>query len=268
LVGLTPDKQHGQSRDKRNLGLGIKPEVVFREGQSQKENMKRHTLEMAIISALGAILPITGSANLVINGDFEAGNTGFTSGYTYAAPTQSSPISHNSNPMWDEGTYTVYNSISAVHSAWTFGPAGDHTSGTGNMLIVNGDTTANVPVWSGTLSAPLTAGTTYEFSAWIASIYNVAPAQLTFSVGGVQIGTTITPASTGVWQQFSATFVATGAPGLGVINLNTVANGNDFVLDDISMVAVPEPATMIAGALLLLPFGASTLRILRKKVAA
>lgn len=32
--------------------------------------------------------------------------------------------------------------------------------------------------------------------------------------------------------------------------------------------AVPEPTTMIAGALLLLPFGASTIRILRKKVAA
>jgi F0F1-type ATP synthase assembly protein I len=30
---------------------------------------------------------------------------------------------------------------------------------------------------------------------------------------------------------------------------------------------VPEPTTMIAGALLLLPFGASTLRILRKSRA-
>jgi choice-of-anchor C domain-containing protein len=36
------------------------------------------------------------------------------------------------------------------------------------------------------------------------------------------------------------------------------------VLGDVSLVPVPEPATMIAGALLLLPFGASTLRILRK----
>jgi hypothetical protein len=34
------------------------------------------------------------------------------------------------------------------------------------------------------------------------------------------------------------------------------------------IVAVPEPTTMIAGALLLLPFGASTLRILRKRQAA
>jgi len=32
--------------------------------------------------------------------------------------------------------------------------------------------------------------------------------------------------------------------------------------------AVPEPTTMIAGALLLLPFGASTLRILRKNRTA
>jgi hypothetical protein len=30
---------------------------------------------------------------------------------------------------------------------------------------------------------------------------------------------------------------------------------------------VPEPTTMIAGALLLLPFGASTLRILRRRTA-
>ncbi len=35
----------------------------------------------------------------------------------------------------------------------------------------------------------------------------------------------------------------------------------------ISLAPVPEPTTMIAGALLLLPFGASTLRILRKRTA-
>jgi len=39
-------------------------------------------------------------------------------------------------------------------------------------------------------------------------------------------------------------------------------------LDDISVTQVPEPTTMIGGALLLLPFGASTLRILRKNRGA
>jgi len=34
-----------------------------------------------------------------------------------------------------------------------------------------------------------------------------------------------------------------------------------------TLTAVPEPTTIISGALMLLPFGASTLRILRKRVA-
>jgi len=41
----------------------------------------------------------------------------------------------------------------------------------------------------------------------------------------------------------------------------TLVNGNA------TLTAVPEPTTMIAGALLLLPFGASTLRMLRRRTA-
>jgi hypothetical protein len=41
-----------------------------------------------------------------------------------------------------------------------------------------------------------------------------------------------------------------------------------FVFTDTSVTAVPEATTMIAGALLLLPFGLSTLRILRKSRTA
>ena len=36
---------------------------------------------------------------------------------------------------------------------------------------------------------------------------------------------------------------------------------------DLLIQAVPEPTTMIAGALLLLPFGASTIRVLRRRAA-
>lgn len=38
-------------------------------------------------------------------------------------------------------------------------------------------------------------------------------------------------------------------------------------IESITISSVPEPTTMIAGALLLLPFGASTFRILRKRAA-
>jgi len=42
---------------------------------------------------------------------------------------------------------------------------------------------------------------------------------------------------------------------------------NDLVVEVKGVAPVPEPTTMIAGALLLLPFGASTLRILRRRTA-
>lgn len=45
------------------------------------------------------------------------------------------------------------------------------------------------------------------------------------------------------------------------------SNGN-FVLTEFQVSAVPEPTTIIAGALLLLPFGASTIRFLRKNRTA
>ena len=45
-------------------------------------------------------------------------------------------------------------------------------------------------------------------------------------------------------------------------------NGQSYNVNQDQLAIVPEPTTMIAGALLLLPFGASTLRILRKNRVA
>jgi hypothetical protein len=56
---------------------------------------------------------------------------------------------------------------------------------------------------------------------------------------------------------------ANGAYGVVALNL-TDSNGGR--IQDV-LAIVPEPSTVVAGALLLLPFGVSTLRILRKKQA-
>jgi hypothetical protein len=55
---------------------------------------------------------------------------------------------------------------------------------------------------------------------------------------------------------------ANGAYNVRALNLGVAGAVQD------QLVIVPEPTTMIAGALLLLPFGASTLRILRKRRTA
>jgi hypothetical protein len=132
---------------------------------------------------------------------------------------------------------------------------------------VNG-AAAPVNVWNGQLTGSLSVGTTYSFSAWVAGIYSAAPAQLQFSINNNQIGSTYTLPDTGVWHQITGTFVATASTSTALVDLNTIASGNDFAVDDISLTAVPEPATTIAGALLLLPFAASTLRFVRKNRTA
>jgi hypothetical protein len=56
----------------------------------------------------------------------------------------------------------------------------------------------------------------------------------------------------------------TASPGAWYLNdkfdLQNTGTSDEWSYDTV----VPEPTTMIAGALLLLPFGASTLRLLRK----
>ena len=62
--------------------------------------------------------------NLLTNGDFSAGNTGFTSQYTYSPGN-----------LLHEGTYTVDNN---PHNDSIYGASfGDHTTGKGLMLIAN-----------------------------------------------------------------------------------------------------------------------------------
>jgi hypothetical protein len=70
------------------------------------------------------------------------------------------------------------------------------------------------------------------------------------------------------WETFDFAFTATSVN--TVITFQGVGADNQkyIGLDNVVVSTVPEPTTMIAGALLLLPFGASTLRILRKSRTA
>lgn len=58
--------------------------------------------------------------------------------------------------------------------------------------------------------------------------------------------------------------VEADANGYGTVVVLNLTDANGGLHQDV-LAVVPEPSTMVAGALLLLPFGMSTLRILRKK---
>ena len=191
-----------------------------------------------VLSLVLVALPLSRSvqADWLVNGDFEDGNTGFSSDYRYSVPPASGPIY--------EAEYTVWTDPNEVHSKWV--SFGDHTTGNGNMLLVNGSRDADDVVWRQKFT--FSEGITYEFSAWATGVYPSTPAVLDFKVAGMPLGTLELTETVPDWRRFSATFTAvtSGIGEFAIRDLSTAAIGNDFALDDISLVIViPEPATPV-----------------------
>jgi Ca2+-binding RTX toxin-like protein len=182
--------------------------------------------------ALTPTLPAAANGNLVVNGDFSAGNVGFSSEYVFQ------------DPLGAEGLYTIGRNPADHHPL--FSSFGDHTTGTGLMMIVNGALVPRTRVWSETVTA--VPGSVYEFSLWVASAYPESPAVLQLSVNGVVLGTGRAPSNVGVWRRVAVMWhsgTSTSAR-LSVIDVNTAFAGNDFTVDDISFSAA-DPACTIRG---------------------
>jgi hypothetical protein len=188
---------------------------------------------------------VTGSVlsgvNLITNGDFEAGNTGFTSSYIYKTPAGNMTV-------WDPATYTVVADPNVVHKF--FSNCSDHTIGgttpVGQQMIINGASTANVSIWKQTvLVAPNTA---YQFIYWVQTVATPNPSELQLFANGTLAGPVYTAnTATCSWKRFvynwnsgSNTTVE-----LSLVNQNTNGNGNDFALDDISFQPVVQISSSV-----------------------
>ncbi|MGE3841729.1 MAG: PEP-CTERM sorting domain-containing protein [Vicinamibacterales bacterium] len=191
------------------------------------------------------------AANIVVNPGFSSGNSDFSSSYAPApGPNPPGPFGACSA----EGVFQITTDPHSCHAAWA--SFGDHTTGTGNMMAVNGAPVPGVAVWSQNVS--VIPNTTYYFSAWVATVHPSSPAQLNFSINGSAIGSTFQAnSSTGVWDLFFAPWFsgANVAAQIAILNQNTTQDGNDFALDDIGLddsrpgggtdtTPVPEPATL------------------------
>lgn len=168
--------------------------------------------------------------NLIANGDFELGNQGFTSAYTYSA-TNLTPAQ----------TYSVLKLPKQAHSL--FANPGDHTTGNGFMMVVNGSDTPPQPVvWAQEVN--VTPGTDYTFSIWASNLYGANPSQLEMRINGVVLPPLANvPIPLGDWTNFSRTWnsgAATTAR-LEIAFATTSYAGNDTALDDFSFSAADGP---------------------------
>jgi hypothetical protein len=165
------------------------------------------------------------SSNLIVNGDFSGGNTGFTTDYNFVPDIATSQVE-----LWPEGTYSVVSNPNAVHS--NFSPCSDHTGG-GDMMVVNG-AAAFQQVWCQTVA--VMPNTNYIFEAYAASVEPSSPAILQFAIQGILLGSPISLSSaTCSWEQFYATWNsgASTSVEICITNQNTAQSGNDFAIDDI-----------------------------------
>ena len=193
--------------------------------------------------------PATGSISiaqeLTTNGNFELGNTGFSTGYTYVNPSPvlitQNPPSQN-NPLWPEVHYGVGTDGKYYHNRF-FGY--DHTfgTGTGNFMLVNGYDSLTL-IWQNA-NIPIQPNTEYYFSAWGISLNAVPPyGELRFRINGQNVGSTLaltagnesSSAANNNWKKFHGSWNSGSATSatVEIRNLKNHLGGNDFGIDDIS----------------------------------
>lgn len=175
--------------------------------------------------------------NLITNGNFSQGNVGFNTNYALGVGGPFGPLSN-------EGTYAITTNPNAVHNG--FAPCVDHTTGNGNMMVVNGAGFPGVNIWCQTVN--VLPNTSYAFSTWAASAVAGSPAILQFFINGVPLGGTFNaPNVTCQWQQFFQVWNsgANNTAQICIVNQNTQTGGNDFALDDISFSPVCQSTVQV-----------------------
>lgn len=162
--------------------------------------------------------------NLVTNGDFASGNTGFTSEQTFS----------------DYYTPCDY----YVGSTWfnTANPATDHTPTADNMFMsIDGCYLSPTVIYETTV--PVSASTNYKLFFWASRADAVQPDFEIHLIGNVTgdqlVGTIAGIPYEGVdtWDEYTVPVWNSGANtsvDIKIVNLETEAYGNDFGLDDIA----------------------------------
>ena len=202
--------------------------------------------------------------NLLVNGDFSAGATGFSTDYTLTIMT---PF------LFQDGVHGIFAVLpagdiaaSSAYGDWT-NVSTDPFGGNGNVYLADGATDANTTVWSETVN--VTPNTNYSFSFYGVEVSNpcCSNANLQSTINGDNASVINT---TNAWQK-SGEFIWNSGSNttatLSVTDTNTDGSFNDFAMTDLSFSApgVPEPS---AWAMMILGAGMAGAALRRRRVLA
>ena len=221
-------------------------------------NKKGRALFAAAIAAtsVGALISTPASAidgqQFVVNGGFDSSGA---NGELLAPSTTDFALTSINGPgggtgngsMYDPGRYVIGSNPNNFHSAWITLPEGNP------MLIANGFESTNQKVWEQviTTSPCTTPGSlvTFDFTAnamnilsaeWVAANAPgvVAGANISVTINGVPLGASqdLTTSNPGNVVQFVGPVAAAASFDVAIWNNGTAYMGNDFAIDNISLV--------------------------------
>ncbi len=223
----------------------------------------RQFLAAAVVAA-GVFAAGTASAgtNLLVNGDFNAGNVGFSADYTLTTMTPQ---------LFQNGVHGIYaierpSDIpgSAAYGDWTNAKT-DPLGGNSPVYVADGDDTSLDITWEETVTVQ--PHTLYKFSYYGIEVSNdcCSNAELQPWIGS-SAGPTLTV--NGGWQQSSMLWASNSNTSVTLLIFNNNFSGpfNDFAMDDLSFKAlsVPEPSTW---AVMLLGVGLAGAALRRRRSA-
>jgi hypothetical protein len=260
--------QYGNRMKERVVAWTSSQKSLSARVKMRKINMKKR-LTLIVAAVALALLASGGSAkatlNLVVNGGFDnTGNTFVPNGQGYMMVNNGDSTTipgwtvGNQNIAWESQVTTLSGTILGTPTAYWL-----DLSGTADGIPYGGVVGTAISTVSG-------AWYTLSFEVGKGLGQSQHPVVMSATAGNQTATFTDTQIDPGglntVWQTFSLQFQATASSTLIALQAPDANSGNGFVgLANVTV--VPEPTTMIAGALLLLPFGASSLRVLRRRTA-
>ncbi|MBV9571223.1 MAG: hypothetical protein JO056_08285 [Alphaproteobacteria bacterium] len=177
-----------------------------------------------MIAAIIAGFASSAAASTIVNGDFEHGQKGFTSEYAHV---------RFCGPF---GVFMISRSPAKV-CVGNWIDFGDHTTGTGQMMIVDGSPNDGKIVWSETVQVVPDAN--YAFSYWGTSVdphlHGLRASLLQVFINEEPIGSPRKMKSYEGWHKKTVRWNsgANTSATISLIDFTVQEGGNDFALDDI-----------------------------------
>jgi gliding motility-associated-like protein len=163
--------------------------------------------------------------NLITNGDFEQGNTGFKTDYKYFTPD---------NPTGAQKAYGVVSNPKSWFN--NFDPCVDHTSGSGKMMVVDGSNfnLGTDPFWCQKIAVE--PNKNYVFTFWVTSVSALSPAVIKTNINGSLLGSFTLNNATCNWTKVTYNWNSSNNTLVEIclIDANYESTGNDFAIDDIT----------------------------------